>query len=103
MLDMDFIVQNPNEVKAAIVAKGVDLDLDAVLTMHLEVKGLLTKAEELRQQRNALSKQTKSATKDERQALIERSREVGGALKELEPGLREKQEALHELLLLVPN
>ena len=103
MLDMDFIVQNPNEVKAAIVAKGVDLDLDTVLSMHVEVKGLLTKAEELRHERNVLSKQTSSAAKEERQALIERSREVGGALKELEPGLREKQEALHELLLLVPN
>ncbi|MCH8993910.1 MAG: serine--tRNA ligase [Chloroflexi bacterium] len=103
MLDMDFIVENPEVVKRAIEAKGVDLDLDRVLELHGDVKSLLGQVEELRHERNVLSKQTAKADDNERAKLIEQSREIGGKLKELEPALREQQERLDELLLLVPN
>jgi seryl-tRNA synthetase len=103
VLDMDFVVQNPDIVRRAAEVKGVDLDLDRILGLHGEVKRVLGQVEDLRHERNVVSKQTASATDDERAALIERSRSVGRTLKELEPTLREKQEQLHELLLLVPN
>ena len=100
---MEFLVQNPDVVRHAIDVKGIDLDLDQLLTLHGEGKALLGRIEELRHERNVVSKQTASAAAGERAALIEKSREVGGALKELEPALREQQERLRELLLLVPN
>ena len=100
---MEFLVQNPDVVKHAIDVKGVDLDLDQLLALHGEGKALLGRIEELRHERNVVSKQTASAAAGERAALIERSREVGSALKELEPALREQQERLRVLLLLVPN
>ncbi len=103
MLDIDFIVANPGAVKAAIEAKQVDLDLDALLALHEEVKVLVGEVEELRHERNVLSKQTGSASADERGDLIERSRAVGTRIKELETPLREKQETLQLLLLRVPN
>ncbi len=52
MLDMDFIVQNPDVVKRAIEVKQVDLDLDRLLALHGEVKELLGRVEELRRDRN---------------------------------------------------
>ena len=100
---MDFIVQNPDVVRRAIEAKGVELDLDLVLGLHGGVKALLAQVEELRHQRNVLSKQTGSATGEERAKLIETSRQVGEQLKALEAPLREQQDQLRELLLLVPN
>ncbi len=103
MLDIDFIVEHPDVVRRAIEVKGVDLDLDALLALHRETKAQLQRVEELRHERNVLSKQTASASGDERAALIERSRSVGQTLKELEPRLRELQERLQELLLRVPN
>ena len=103
MLDMEFIVQNQDEVRRAIEVKGVDLDLDRLLAMHGDVKALLLQVEERRHERNDLSKQTGQASEEERASLIERSREVGRALKELEPALRERQEELRALLLQVPN
>ena len=103
MLDTDFIVENSEVVKRAIEAKGIDLDLDWVLELHGDVKSLLGQVEELRHERNVLSKQTAKADDNERAKLIEQSREIGGKLKELEPALREQQERLDELLLLVPN
>lgn len=103
MLDMDFVVQNPDVVRRAAEVKGVELDLDRILGLHEEVKGLLGQVEELRHERNVVSKQTASAADDERAALIERSRGVGRRLKELEPTLRDKQAQLNELLLVIPN
>ncbi len=103
VLDIDFIVQNPDAVRHAIEVKGVALDLDALIAAHVEMKSLLQQTEALRHQRNELSKQTGAAQGDERQRLIEQSRAVGEQLKELEPALRDTQEALRELLLRVPN
>lgn len=103
MLDMDFIVENPDVVKRAIGVKGIELDLDRVLVLHGEVKQVLMKVEQLRHERNVLSKQTGKAPPGEREQLIERSRAVGAELKRLEPELREKEEQLQELLLQVPN
>ena len=103
MLDVDFLVENPEVVRDAIQAKGVDLDLGPLLAVHAEVKARLTRVEELRHERNLLSKEAASASADERVSLIEQSRQLGGTLKELEPTLRERQEQLRQLLLLVPN
>ncbi len=103
MLDMDFIVEHPDVVKRAIEVKGVALDLDKLLGLHGEVKALLVQVEQLRHDRNVLSKQAGRASESERASFIERSREVGQQLKELEPRLREKQAQLQEQLLLVPN
>ncbi len=103
MLAMDVLVEQPDAVKRAIELKGVDLDLDQLLALHGQVKALLGQVEELRHERNVLSKQAASASDDERAALIERSRQVSGTLKELEPQLRDQQTQLEQLLLLVPN
>ncbi|MCH7511729.1 MAG: serine--tRNA ligase [Chloroflexi bacterium] len=100
---MDVLVEQPDAVRRAIELKGVDLDLDQLLALHGQVKALLGQVEELRRERNVLSKQTASAADDERAALIERSRQIGGTLKELEPQLRDQQAQLDQLLLLVPN
>ncbi len=103
MLDMDFVVQHSDDVRRAIEVKGVAVDLDRVLELHRDVKTLIGKVERMRHERNALSKQVSAAQDDERGALIERSRQVGDALKEVEPALRAKQDELNELLLLLPN
>jgi seryl-tRNA synthetase len=103
MLDMDFVVEHPDVVRRAIDVKGVDLDLDALLRAHGEMKSLIQQVESLRAERNALSKQIASASPEERRALIEQSRERGDSLKDLEPALRDKQEQLRELQLRVPN
>ncbi len=100
---MEFLIQNPDVVKHAIEVKAVDLDLDALLALHSEMKALLGHIEELRHERNLLSKQTASASPAERAKLIEQSRAVGATLKKLEPTLREGEQRLDELLLRVPN
>lgn len=103
MLDMDFIVENPDVVRRAIEVKGIDLDLDELLGVHNESKKLILEVEELRHQRNVLSKQIPSTPDAERAQVIAESKQLGEQLKNLEPALREQQEQLQQLLLRVPN
>jgi seryl-tRNA synthetase len=103
VLDTDFIVQNPDVVRRAIEQKGVALDLDHLLDLHKEARSRLLAVEDLRRQRNVLSKEAGRASAEERGDTIERSRAVGEQLKTQEAELRETQGALRELLLLVPN
>lgn len=103
MLDLEFIVQHPDVVKRAIEVKNVDLNLDDLLRKNDEAKSLLGQVEELRHERNVLSKRAGKADSSDRDGLIEQSRAVGAKLKELEPDLREKQDVVRQLLLRVPN
>ena len=103
MLDLDFITANPEAVRRAIEVKGVDLDLDELLRAYESLKATLQEVEALRAERNRLSKLTGSAASEERQRFIDQSRQIGVRLGELEPGLREKERRLRELLLRVPN
>ena len=103
MLDLDFITANPEAVRRAIEVKGVDLDLDELLRAYESLKATLQEVEALRAERNRLSKLTGSAASEERQRFIDQSRQIGARLGELDPGLREKERRLRELLLRVPN
>ena len=103
MLGMDFIKANRAAVEAAIRDKGVALELDAVLALDGEVRGLKTEIEALRAERNAISAQFKSVAPEERAALGARAKEAGAKAGELEKRLGEREGALKAMLLRLPN
>jgi seryl-tRNA synthetase len=100
---MDLIAANPDVVKRAIEAKGIDLNLGELLSAHEESKKLILEVEALRHERNILSKQIPAIPASERPQTIAESKQIGEKLKKLEPVLREQQERVDRLLLLVPN
>jgi seryl-tRNA synthetase len=103
MLSLQFIRENPDRVRKAIAEKNVALDLDALLALDNEVRGLKTRADGLRADRNAISDSFKSATPEERPALGARAKAIGAEIAEIEGGLGETQASLDALLLRVPN
>jgi seryl-tRNA synthetase len=103
MLSLPFIREHPDLVRKAIADKNVALDLDALLVLDGEVKGLKTRADGLRAERNAISDGFKSAPPEERPALGAKAKAVGAEIGEIEATLGEKQAALDALLLRVPN
>jgi seryl-tRNA synthetase len=103
MLSLQFIRENPDAVRTAIQQKNVTLDLDALLALDGEVRGLKTRVDGLRADRNAISDSFKSATPEERPALGARAKAIGAEITEIEGGLGDKQAALDALLLRVPN
>ena len=103
MLDLKFIREHPEAVARAIEVKGTDLDLNALLDLDHEVLALRQRVEAAQTERNANAKLVPKASPAERPALIERGKELGEALRALEPELRAQEEALRGLLLRVPN
>jgi seryl-tRNA synthetase len=103
MLDIKFIRENPEIVRQAIEKKGVSLNLDELLELDRQVQGLKRTIEQLQAERNANAKAVVRAKPDERAGLIERGREIGRRLAELEPQLRDLEARLKNLLYLTPT
>ncbi len=103
MLAMDFIKAERETVERAIRDKGVDLDLDALLALDAEVRGLKTEIETLRAERNAISAQFPKAAPEEKAELGRKAKEAGARAGELENRLGEKEAALHALMLKLPG
>jgi seryl-tRNA synthetase len=103
MLSPAFIRDNGDAVRKAIADKNVTLDLDQLLSLDNEVRGLKTRIDELRRQRNEISASFKSAEPAERPALGARAKALGAEASEVETALAEKSEALNRLMLRVPG
>ncbi len=103
MLSLQFIRENPDAVRTAIAQKNVSLDLDALLALDGEVRGLKTRVDTLRQERNAISDGFKSASPEDRPALGAKAKAIGAEIGTVEGELGSRQAELDALLLRVPN
>src|SRR4051812_30680791 len=103
MLSLQFIRDNPDAVRKAAAEKNAALDLDALLALDGEVRGLKTRIDDLRRQRNEISAGFKTADPAERPALGTKAKAMGAEAAETETALGEKQAELGQLLLRVPN
>ena len=103
MLSMDFIRANRDAVRQAIAAKGVDLDLDALLALDAEVRAAKGEIEALRAERNAISAGFQSAAPEERAALGAKAKAAGAKAGELETALADKEAALKAMMLKLPG
>jgi seryl-tRNA synthetase len=103
MLGMDFIKANRETVSQAIRDKGVELDLDALLALDGEVRGLKTEIEGLRAERNAISAQFPTAAAGDKAELGRKAKEAGARASALEMKLAEQEAALKAMLLQLPG
>ncbi|MDB5671366.1 MAG: serine--tRNA ligase [Alphaproteobacteria bacterium] len=103
MLSLAFIRDNPDIVRKAIAEKNVSLDLDRLLELDGEVRGLKSRIDELRRQRNEISAGFKSADPAERPALGAKAKALGAEAGEVETALAEKNDALNDLMLRLPG
>ncbi|HEU4498408.1 MAG TPA: hypothetical protein VFR60_03640, partial [Sphingomicrobium sp.] len=84
MLAMDFIKANRETVERAIRDKGVELDLDQLLALEAEARGLKTEIDNLRAERNAISARFKDAAPEEKAKLGADAKAAGARASELE-------------------
>ena len=103
MLGLDFIRTNLEAVERAIIDKGANLDLDALIMAAAEVRHLRTQIDNLRAERNSISASFKDAAPEERAALGAKAKEAGAKAGEYEKRLGEKEDFLNSLLMRVPN
>ncbi len=98
MLDIRFIRENPDIVKAGAEKKKMPCDVDLILELDKNKRTLLQETETLRAERKQLAKKGGA---DE--AARARGTEIKKRIADIEGELRECEEKLRRLLLLVPN
>jgi len=103
MLAMDFIKSNRADVERAIRDKGVDVDLDALLTLDGEARALKTEIDNLRASRNAISARFKDAAPEEKAALGAEAKAAGAKAQELTIELAAKDHQIQSTLLKLPG
>lgn len=97
MLDINFIRENPEKVKAACQKKQVKVDVDKILELDKQKRELIFSLEGLKAEQNKLSK----GKHDE--ASIAKAKELKEKFKAQEPKLKEAEDKLNILLLQLPN
>ena len=103
MLAMDFIKSNRADVERAIRDKGVDVDLDALIAIDDQVRGLKKKIDELRALRNSVSAKFKNATPNERIEFAAEAKRAGAEAGELEAEAELHQQTLQKHMLKLPG
>lgn len=106
MLDMKYLRNHFEEVKAKLQHRGEDLsELDRFGELDERRRELITKTEALKAQRNEVTKQISQLKKEKKDAdeAIKEMRQVGDQIKEYDDELREIEETLNTIMLSIPN
>jgi seryl-tRNA synthetase len=103
MLDIAFIRQNPDVVRAAIKNKRFDLDLDELLAADKARRELATELDVRRARKNEIGALIPKATKEDRPKLVEEGKQVRTDIEELEPKLTLAKKTFDDLMLRVPS
>ena len=105
MLDLNFIREQPEILRKALEDRQMDSGVvDTLLSLDTERRSLLVKVENLKAQRNTVSKeisQTKDAALKQEKILAMRS--VGDEIAALDESTRSVEEKLQALLASIPN
>jgi seryl-tRNA synthetase len=105
MLDLKFIRENPELVKAGAEKKQAEVALDRILGLDVRRRQLVSESDSLKQCRNEASKEIGQRIKagQDPAALREEMRALGEKIKGYDEELRQIDNDLHALLLTVPN
>jgi seryl-tRNA synthetase len=103
MLDLKFIRENPDRVKAACVKKRIELDVDRLLAIDQDVRELKRSAETLKADSNAKSKEIPKLAGAEKEKALASLKELSARIKGAEEAQRAKEAELEGYLLRVPN
>ena len=103
MLDIKFIRDNADAVKKGAKDKRNNIDIDLVLKLDAEIRPRRTELEKLQAERNRLSKEIGKVPADQRDAMKAQVAEIKTKMEEIETGVKESEEQLNQLLMLVPQ
>ena len=104
MLDIKFIADNTDWVKKSLGRKGFEAEkVDALLATFYEMNKLKTSSQALAEEKNKLSNSIKSASNEERPAIIAKSKAVGEEFKKEQEQLAALEEKFNDMMLRMPN
>ncbi len=102
MLDRRFIRDNPEAVKAAVRVKGIDLDVDELLSLDQSSRELQRELDEAQTRRKAFAREFAKADEETRAELKAEHEEQDQHLKDVRDQLGKVNDDLQALLLRTP-
>ncbi len=107
MLDVRFIRENPDRVRAAMRSRNMSLDaeIDEILRLDLQRRELTSKVEAMKAQQNAVSKkipQMKKSGKDT-SAIMAEMKTLSEDISRFNKDLSVVEKSLRDLVLVIPN
>jgi len=103
MLDLRFIREHPDEVRAGIQLRGLRIDLDLLLDLDRKILALRQERQDAAAEQNRLSKSVPSLKGDEKRRAIEESKALGQKLKPLDDAIAALEAEMRPLHLEIPN
>ena len=102
MLDIKFIRENPDVVRAALQNRHSGDSIDDILALDERRRGLIVEVEALKARRNEVSKEI-GRTKEKPPALLQEMRQIGDRIKDLDGQVEAIEKDLNDQLLRIPN
>jgi seryl-tRNA synthetase len=104
MIDIKFLRENPDVVRASQKGRGENVDLvDEILAIDEIKRAAVSEFETLRQEQNVLSKSVGAAKGDEKTALLANAKELADKVKAADAKRSEIEEKAKALLLQLSN
>ena len=104
MIDIKFLRENPDVVRASQKGRGESVELvDQIIAIDEIKRKALTEFETLRQEQNVLSKSVGAAKGDEKSALLANAKELADKVKAAEAKRSEIEEEAKNLILQLSN
>jgi len=105
MLDLRFVRDNTESVKAVMARRGIRLDLTEFLALDVKRRAVQQEIETLRRRRNEVSEEIGRLKKSGQSAedKVAEMRTVGETITTLENSAREAEDAQRNILLTIPN
>lgn len=101
MIDVKFIIEDPERIKKGALKKNVKVDVDKIVQLYAQRNELNQKAEELRARQNEVSKLI--PTTDDKEALLKEMGLAKEEIKTLEPQIQKLEDEIDALALFIPN
>lgn len=104
MLDIKFIADNTKWVKNSLGKKGFPAEkVDELLKVYYDMNKLKTSSQALAEEKNKLTYSIKSASNEERPAIIAKSKKIGEQFKAEQEQLSVMEAKFNDLMLRMPN
>ncbi len=103
MLDIKFIRENAEIVKAGAAKKRIDADIDRLLAVDDERKALRAELDAKKAEQNRRSTEIQRAVGADKERLLEAMRQLKAGMGEAEEKYKAVMEEWQKLMLMVPN
>jgi seryl-tRNA synthetase len=104
VLDLQFVRDHPDRVRASQRARGENVEVvDHLLAADESRRSTLTEFEQLRAEQKSLGKRIPRASGDEKQALLTKAREIAAAVKTAEAAAADAQRRFDDLAMVPSN